>query len=61
MNRRNRFLITLLSAGLTFSLLYFSVGTEHWKYRRHHWHHHDCYHDNQIEKGEKPPEDDSTI
>lgn len=43
MKRQNRFLIGLLSASITFSVLYASFGTDHW--RRGYWHHgHGYYH-----------------
>ena len=45
MKRQNRFLIALLSAGITFATLTATIGTDHWKrgYYGHHgyWHHYD--------------------
>ena len=46
MKRQNRFIIALLTAGITFATLTATLGTDHWKrgyYRYHHgyYHHHD--------------------
>lgn len=53
MNRRNRFIVALLSASLTFSAFAFTVGTDHWKYRGWHRHHHGCYHDHDSHSHEQ--------
>ncbi len=49
MKKRDRFLVALLSAGISFSTFAFTVGTDHWD--RYEWHeyHHGCYYHNDGE------------
>ncbi|MEP1096957.1 MAG: hypothetical protein ABJG78_17700 [Cyclobacteriaceae bacterium] len=59
MKRRNRFLVALLSAGITFSAFTFMVGTDHWNQRGWHRHHHECYHRSDHHDQKEPSRDRS--
>ncbi len=58
MRRGNRFLIALISAGITFGVLTASLGTDHWqRYHRYHhgYYHHDCHDDDgTLEDSQNP-------
>ncbi len=51
MKRRNRFLVGLAAAAITYGSLFAFVGPEYWQNRYHHYHgyhhghHHGCYSD----------------
>ena len=46
MKRGQRFGVALLSAALTFGVLFVTVGTDHWeRYGRYHHGHYHYYHD----------------
>lgn len=49
MKRRNRFLIGMAAAAITFGSLFAFVGPDHWAYRHHHAYGHGCHHEQGAE------------